>query len=295
MKFKSIGNGSIARKHMEILKSLNPKISFEIIDSRSEKEQISQTDFYDAVLICSPTYLHTKHILDNLHLSNNLFIEKPVSHTVPNFTRKQIKCLQNINTLMGCNLRYLQIIQKLKEFLESGVIGKIWSAHFECLSYLPEWRSGNFKESYSANSNKGGGVHLDLIHEIDLAYFLFGMPCKVMSSLENWGELEINSFETASYHLLYHDKMTVNINLSYLSKTNKRELKLLGTKGQIKANLLTGQLELNDTLIEVFNETINDTYVSQWTTFLNIITKKQKSNNTIFDGIKVLKVCNGEI
>ena len=43
-----------------------------------------------------------------------------------------------------------------------------------CHSYLPQWRKKNYKKSYSSNAKLGGGVSLDLSHEIDYIQWIFG-------------------------------------------------------------------------------------------------------------------------
>ena len=43
-----------------------------------------------------------------------------------------------------------------------------------CFSFLPNWRNNiNYKNSNSAKKKLGGGVALELSHEIDLANYLF--------------------------------------------------------------------------------------------------------------------------
>ena len=63
-----------------------------------------------------------------------------------------------------------------------------------CGSYLPDWRpETNYKNIYSSYKNKGGGVHLDLFHEVDFIYWIFGNPDTIYNFLSNKSD-NINHF-----------------------------------------------------------------------------------------------------
>ena len=85
--------------------------------------------------------------------------------------------LQDIipQTQVGCNLRFLPSLQRLKDLIAQGVIGRIVRASFEAGQWLPDWRPRqDYRKSYSADPDSGGGVLFDLIHEIDAAYWILG-------------------------------------------------------------------------------------------------------------------------
>ena len=53
---------------------------------------------------------------------------------------------------------------------------KIYFVNAECSSYLPSWRKNvNYENSSSASKEKGGGVLLDLSHELDYLNSIFGI------------------------------------------------------------------------------------------------------------------------
>ena len=67
-------------------------------------------------------------------------------------------------------------------------------------SYLPDWRPGqDYRKTYSAHKDLGGGVSIDLIHEWDYLTYLFGWPKKVHSFIGKKSNLEIDSDDYAIY------------------------------------------------------------------------------------------------
>ena len=70
--------------------------------------------------------------------------------------------------MVGYNLRYMKSLIKFREILSKKKIGKILSVRSEVGSYLPSWRKDtDYKKSVSAKKKLGGGVLLELSHDID--------------------------------------------------------------------------------------------------------------------------------
>ena len=77
--------------------------------------------------------------------------------------------------------------------ISSGAIGSLYFAEIEVGQYLPAWSPlSDYRESYSARKERGGGAASDLSHEIDYMRYLFGDPVswKIMKSKVS--DLDIN-------------------------------------------------------------------------------------------------------
>ncbi|MEE9437824.1 MAG: Gfo/Idh/MocA family oxidoreductase, partial [Saprospiraceae bacterium] len=189
MKVLIIGLGSIARKHISALQDFKPKnLQLFALRSGRNSQSISRvTDIFDYataykispdfIMISNNTSQHVKTILAVIEWGIPLFIEKPLSHTLNGIDQLFQKLIDHkTKSYIACNLRHLEVIQYLKHDLLQK-IERINEVNVYCGSYLPSWRPNvNFRKSYSSNEELGGGVHLDLIHEIDYTYFLFGKP-----------------------------------------------------------------------------------------------------------------------
>ena len=70
----------------------------------------------------------------------------------------------------------------------------VFSARSISSSYLPDWRGKvDYRNIYSADKQKGGGVTLDLIHELDYLTDLFGIPERSLHVQGKYSDLEITS------------------------------------------------------------------------------------------------------
>ena len=81
----------------------------------------------------------------------------------------------NANTnkvFVGYNLRFHPVIKKLKKEIKNK---KIFNVNIQNSSYLPSWRKNNvYTKTSSAKKALGGGVLLDISHELDFIRYLFG-------------------------------------------------------------------------------------------------------------------------
>merc|ERR1711879_356202 len=133
------------------------------------------TNDLDFAIISNPTSLHYKTIASLIPFGFPLFIEKPVLSSTKDTAILEEKIKNNsIVSYVACNLRFHPAIVFLK-----GEMTKRKPIEFNvyCGSYLPNWRpEQDYRTNYSAIKALGGGVHLDLIHELDYTYYLLGKP-----------------------------------------------------------------------------------------------------------------------
>ena len=302
MKVLIVGLGSIAKKHIEALRTLQPKCEIYALRSslaaNTEEgiENIYDLDEakmgFDFAIISNPTYLHYNTIKCLAQKKIPLFIEKPALHSLENVT-ELIGLVEHNKVLnyVACNLRFHPCIVFLKESLINNS-HKINEINVYCGSYLPEWRSGvDFKTVYSANANMGGGVHLDLFHELDYTTWLFGMPNKTTSILRSVSSLEIDAIDYANYTLEYNT-FAANILLNYYRRKAKRVIEIVFDNETFIIDLIDNCIkDDNGKIIFVAdNFVLKDTYVAQLSYFTNLLATKQNPFNSLRESIDVLKI-----
>ncbi len=135
----------------------------------------------DAVAIATPDYLHEEHAVASLEKKIAVFLEKPMSISIDGCDRI-IKTAEKNNTklFVGHNLRYMNLFNKMKEIIDSGVIGEVkavWCRHFISYggdSYFRDWHS---EQKYSNGLLLQKGAH-----DIDIIHWLAGRYTKKVSA-----------------------------------------------------------------------------------------------------------------
>jgi predicted dehydrogenase len=294
-----IGLGSIAKKHVIAIKAIDKKANIFALRSRKNASvemgvtnltTIDDVDIkFDFCIISNPTSEHFKTISKFVKLNVPLFIEKPSLMNLDGADKliQEIK-KRNILSYVAFSLRFHPVIKFLKEYL---VDKRVIEVNIYCGSYLPDWRLGiDYTKNYSAIAKMGGGAHLDLIHEIDYAVWLFGFPEDSLSIKQTISDLNIDSVDFAYYHLFYAN-MVVNINLNYYRRDPKRELEIVLDNDVIKADLLNNSIKSNNEEV-IFTKDVDKRYTvdEQMKYFFEQIKGNVKPFNTFEDSIKILKL-----
>ncbi len=97
------------------------------------RELLARRDL-DAVGVFSPDYLHEEHAVAALEAGKHIYLEKPMAISIAGCDRI-LRAWRKSGTrlMMGFNMRYMPVIAKAKELVESGAIGKlkaVWVRHF---------------------------------------------------------------------------------------------------------------------------------------------------------------------
>jgi predicted dehydrogenase len=306
MKILIIGIGSIAKKHIKAILSfdLNATIyAYRRTKPSSTVENViniySLDNFnenIDFIIISNPTSLHGKTILEVIKFKAPLFIEKPVLHNLKleKLLKVELK-KNNIISYIACNLRFHPAIQFIKKYLSTHEV-KINEVNIYSGSDLTKWRpDDDYRKSYSSFSELGGGVHLDLIHEIDYCTWIFGYPIKINSFLASKSTLGIDSIDSARY-ILEYKKFNIGITLNYFRKDTKRDIEILTENETILVDLVKCKI-YNKTSKKILFEQkykIEDTYYNQILYFIKCIKNKNLPMNSFNEGIEILKIAINE-
>jgi predicted dehydrogenase len=302
MKILIVGLGSIARKHIEAIKYLTYDVT--IYALRSTKDVLIEEGIinvfsldnldisFDFAIISNPTHLHFKYIQLLAEKNIPLFIEKPPVHVLDNCS-ELISLIEakNLITYVACNLRFHPCIVYINKLI-NRVPARINEVNVYCGSYLPDWRPGkDFRKIYSANENMGGGVHLDLFHELDYITWIFGLPTKSRSNKRSVSSLEINAIDYANYCLDYN-MFTANIVLNYYRKKVKRTIEILLDNQIINVDLVNNYVsdENGQILFQISNFEMHNTYINQMEYFISCIKQNENPMNSFKESIEVLKI-----
>ena len=265
--------------------------SLEEISIKTIRSYDEMDDIYDMIFITNPTSLHYETLMRVGNKSKRFFIEKPVFE---NWDEKTELLSLSSDTIcyVAAPLRYTGVIQEAKKFVEKH---KVYCARAISSSYLPDWRPGqDYRETYSAKKDLGGGVSIDLIHEWDYLFMLFGIPEKVYSLIGRYSDLEIDSDDLAVYIGRYKDHL-VEVHLDYFGRKTRREIEMYTDEGLWLFDIANACIVAPSGEKKMFEEEPNDKYLREMKYFLSIVVGKEKdSANTIDHACRVLQITKGE-
>lgn len=299
-----VGLGSIGLKHLRVLQLILPDSKvFALRSSKTSGSNPGVIDIHDYneikslnidfSIISNPTSEHKNTISRLMEFGFPLFIEKPLSSSIDIADIVDRISKTGMITYVACNLRFLDCIRFVKEtMLNKGK--KLNEVNVYCGSFLPDWRPHiDFKKTYSASEELGGGVHRDLIHELDYLYWIFGGPNKITRFFKSQSSLQIPSTDYANY-ILEYDGFCASIILNYYRRDPKRTLELVFDNETWFVDLLKNEIISNGKSIYTSDQRIPDTYVLQMRYFIDCLFGNILPFNTITDAFNVLKICLGD-
>ena len=255
-----IGNGSIGIRHAKNLLKIVKEVK--IFSNRffrgEELEKIENViyikDLYkgidssDGIVIANRTDKHLEILNYALRKKKNIFIEKPISNSMRGI--KEIENLfENYEGILetGFMLRFHPNLLFLKKIIETQKYGNIHYVRSIVGQYLPDWRKNrDYKKGYAVKREWGGGVTLDLIHEIDLVRWFFGEVSLISAMFCNSPELEIETESIANLTLKMESEFLVDINLDYVRPYYCRNIEIVCQKGILFWDYLIGNIRLQD-------------------------------------------------
>ena len=304
MKVCFVGVGSIARRHIRNLHEIDGQIQIDVL--RHEKASgsdlpdevtgdcyYSEGDVpndYDVIFITNPTAFHYETLARLHDRGKHFFIEKPVFMTGEEDIGA-LKLRRESVYYVACPLRYTKVLQYVKDNID---IDDVYSIRAISSSYLPEWRTNlDYRKSYSADKNLGGGVELDLIHEWDYLIWLFGKPQRVLSVMGKKSGLEINSNDISLYLADYKDK-TLELHLDYFGRGAIRKLQIIGKEDTIEADLIHQKIHYFKSGKALDMGEDRDSYQrKELQAFLEMVQGTRKNENNIENAITAVRIARG--
>lgn len=272
MKALIISMGSIGTRHAEVLTSIGIEVSaitsqnIRSLECFNDLKSVN-LDKFDYFIIASPTHLHYEHLsyIDTNVSGKIILCEKPLFDKFRDFN-------PNNKIFIGYNLRFHPLILELKNMLNPS---EILTIEARCGQYLPSWRKKDYTTTYSSYKELGGGVLLDLSHEIDYISFLSDSSLELIKSCQaKVSNLNITSDDICMI-LAKCNKTLINISLNYLSKTPYRQILIETNNNTYHLDLITNTLKIVDqdgkiTQIQKPNLQRNDTFKAMHIDALNL-------------------------
>lgn len=254
-----------------------------------------------AVYICNPNALHVPIALACVRAGVPVFMEKPLASDLAGID--ELLALVEEKQLLfyvGYNFRFHPGLQRLKALVDQGHFGNILRVSAEIGEYLPNWHKyEDYRQMYAARADQGGGVILSQIHEMDLIYWMFGLPESILCHGGKLSNLEIDVEDTATSLMQYRGAagtFPIHLHQDFIQRPPVRTFKIVGDGGFAEMDLINTQLKVYNAEGELVESSAfegfvrNDMFRDQARHFLDCVQGKAQPQVNLFDGLQSLRL-----
>lgn len=309
--FLVIGSGSIAKRHIANLKQLFASawvacvsasgrtlrvedVGDDVLCFASIQEALAMKP--DFAIIASPAPWHIEHALLLLEQGVPVLIEKPVADSLERLGGLHPLLIERASIIdVAYNLRYMGSAQAFKALLDEGKVGAVRSVSIDVGQYLPDWRpASDYRKNVSARRALGGGVLLELSHELDYLGWLFGRFQSVYCVARNSGALDVDVEDTVDALLVRNDGLVANLHMDFLQRAPVRTCKVVGQAGTLVWDILNNRISLHtgrDQQSVLFDDPAYDRnimYINQLRHFAKVATGAARPAVGIDDALETL-------
>ena len=261
-----VGSGSAGRRHVAAFRAALPATRITVVrrsDSNQPTEVLTRAgadttdtvaeavaDGVDIGVVAGPAPLHEGAATELLAAGADLLVEKPLTDQPGSAARLVARAAAAQRSLVvGYHLRVGDTVPALRRAIEAGAIGTPTSFDLQVGQHLSAWRAGTDPaSSVSARADLGGGVLLELSHELDGLRYLLGDVLDVDAVLGHGGAPTDGVVETvADLRLHTAGGAAGTVHLDMVSDPPRRTWRIGGADGELVADLLTGRISVLDT------------------------------------------------
>jgi predicted dehydrogenase len=251
MNFLIVGCGSIGKRHARnftslkqrgekvyvydqdqgLLQDFSKEIGAEILTSTDDAGSAG----IRGAVICVPNHMHVTLARKLMEQQIGVLVEKPIAHTLVGLDDLiALGRREDVVLMTGYNLRYHRNLVKAKQMLDADQLGSVKCARFFFGYNLSLWRpASDYRKNYGAIKEQGGGVILDVIHEINCITWLMGDVAEVSCMMGKLSSLEIETEDAAAIHLKMKSGAIVELHLDYIDMAYDRGFRIIGENGTI--------------------------------------------------------------
>lgn len=308
MKFLIAGLGSIGRRHLRNLRALGQE---DIILYRTHQATLPDAELGDlptftelslalaekpdGVIVSNPTALHLEVAITAARAGAALLIEKPVSDRLAGLGDLQSTLAQSGKPAMvGFHFRFHPVLNQIKALLETGQLGKPLSARAHWGEYLPGWHPWeDYRCSYAARADLGGGVVNTLSHPLDYLRWLLGEVEGVSAWTGKLSALELDVEDHADILLRFAAGEVASVHLDYYQRPPSHTLEITCKGGRICWDNATGEAQVfhaqsstADLLVPPEGFERNQMFLDEMATFVRLCQGEKLPHCTLADGIR---------
>ena len=251
-----------------------------------------------AVLVCNPTAHHLELALAAARAGAHLLIEKPLADSLEGTAElgHEVRARELV-ALVGFQYRFHPALREVKRWLEERAIGEVVSGSVRWGEHLPSWHPGeDWRASYAARADLGGGAIRTLCHPFDYLRWLLGEADWVTAEVSNQ-VLGLDVEDAAVVVLRFASGAMVSVSLDYMQRPRDHRLELVGTHGRIAWSDADGAAHLllqDSARVTTFRPppefSRNTMFVEEMRHFLECLAGRARPVCQLADGVAALEI-----
>jgi predicted dehydrogenase len=301
--------GGIGLRHLSNLQTILPDVELRLLSTHSNISHVNKktelvADLEAArlfnpqiTIVANPATYHAQVISHLASTGTAFLIEKPIAASLADAEAiKEQALLFSSQVMVGYNLRLSLSLNFFKDLIDQKKYGEVVTVQADVGQDLRTWRPDtDFRKSVSAQKFLGGGVLLELSHEIDYLSWIFGDLQHLHSITGTIGPIQVDVEDFAFIHFLTPKGVPISLTMDFLRRGKGRDcvvvcqdgtLKWDGIAGSVSELSLSGKWEI----IQSWNNDLAGTYASEMNYFLDCVYKGAPPQCSLEDAIKTLNL-----
>lgn len=217
-----------------------------------DDDELLESGVVDAVVICSPSYLHHTQVIDALDAGTHVLVERPLA-IEPKGAEAAVKAAEKagLTLQVAYNNRFRPDTRGVKSFMESGELGEVFSVHGTWFNrkVRPKrltWR--HHKET------AGGGAFMDLgLQVLDLCMWTLDYPAveRVSAHLHPGEGFEVEDAASVLLGLEGGTTLSIQVTWSLHGDRDRHHIRVFGTAGSASTRPLSVYREVEHGVLNV--------------------------------------------
>ncbi len=311
-----IGFGSIAKKHIKAIHAIDAVIEIIIVRLQHKDSDLADCQSFvskvlfnleeawnlhpDMVIISNPAPFHVDIAVQCIERNIPVFIEKPLADSNKGVDVLIEKCQEKKSVVMvGYCLHYFKPLMMINEFINQGKLGRVYSVTSSVGQWLPNWRpQSDYRKNVTARRELGGGVILELSHEIDCLRWWLGKATHVNCVSRKISDLEIDVEDTAEITVEFESGAIGHVHLDFIDQAFERSARIVGSKGTIvweaheghRVRFFDAQLKVWEEVIPKNTVDVSSMYENQMKSFFKCVEEKLSPEVGLIEGVETLRI-----
>jgi predicted dehydrogenase len=307
-----VGTGSIGRRHLSNLRQLGVTDVLAVSEhSRRTELRVDDVDVpvvlryddvldstIDAIVIGNPSSLHLDYLRRAVEAGKDVLCEKPVATSAGGIAEVIAAArARDVIVGVGHQFRFNAQLERFRSRLDAGEVGTVIDVQANLGEHIADYHPDeDYRSSYAARADLGGGVLLTQIHLFDLLNWIFGPFEMVFGTGGQRTELDIDVEDCVSFMLVSAAGLPVHGHLDYVQRPKRMTVNAIGQSGAIEwdyhANRLTYTAPATGAVPEHDDRPFerNEMFLELMRDFLDAVDERRPPRSTIHDALASLQI-----